>query len=53
MFRNISANPEYKPKKGINQLSSINKRHQYTLGRNEWQQNWTTQQMIDFKANNV
>jgi hypothetical protein len=53
MFSQISLNTDDKKGKGYNILSSKNYNHNYSLGRDEWQQDWKTSQKRDFSSKTV
>jgi hypothetical protein len=48
MFAKISLNHNDNPGKQSNELSMKSKAHNYSLGRDEWQQKWETTNKILF-----
>lgn len=53
MFAGISLNPDEGKGKGVSSNSLSMQKHQFDIGRSEWQQEWKSSQNREYSAKNV
>lgn len=53
MFAKISLNPPDRNGKGIGEGTKKYQKHNYSIGRDEWQQKWETHIQTDYTTKNV